>query len=82
MVEANITKSSAKPIYDSEKEKINRLISSLKVIESSPEFMKAKEILKENQRLVSPNNPYNNKENSGYKALEEILTKVSDEKRR
>ena len=44
--------------------------------------MNVKEMLKKNQILVSPNNPYNNKENYGYKALEEIITKVSDDKRR
>ena len=82
MVEENITKSSAKPIYNSEQEKTNRLISSLKIIESSPKFIKAKEILKENQKLVRPTNPYNERKNAGYKALEEILSKVSNEKGR
>ena len=58
------------------------MVEDLKQIASSPEFKKVKEILKENQRLMNRTDPDRERKNAGYKALEEILSKVSNEKGR
>ena len=75
MVEEDTTKSvTSTAVQKAEQEATDRS-TNLKLVTSSPQFMKLKEILQENQRLLKPVDSEKEKKNAGYKVLEEILNK-------
>ena len=68
----NLTSTSTQKV---EQGAVDRSVTNLKHVISSPQFMKLKQILQENQRLIKPGDTETKKENAGYKVLEEILNK-------
>jgi hypothetical protein len=76
MAEENTTKSfTSTSAQKVEQGAVDRSVTNLKHVISSPQFMKLKEILQKNQSLIEHVDTAKKKENAGYKVLEEILNK-------